>query len=47
MVVSCRKLEGRRLEEEMMPYYMREVKRSEGIKLEEEMMPRYRREVKR
>ena len=38
VVVSYKKLEGRRLEEEMMPYYKREVKMSKGIRLEKEMM---------
>ena len=38
VVVSCKKLEGRRFEEEMMPHYRREVKSSKGIRLEEGLM---------
>ena len=45
VVASYKKLEGRRLEEEMMPYYKREVKMSKGIRLKEEMMSQYMRKV--
>ena len=33
VMVSYKKSEGRGLEEEMMPYYNREIKRSKGIRL--------------